>query len=131
VLDTRDGATYFAARVWGVFTHYDLGGYHPLAGYSVPNFTFEDGSMVADLMHAGKALLLDFNGNEALERLSRDYSNITYVQGKPNEQLNLSALLVRPDGIVAWAANETPDDTALQAVADKYFAKTATAAQGI
>jgi len=32
LIDTRDGATYFAERVWGVSLHYDLGGGHPLVG---------------------------------------------------------------------------------------------------
>ena len=31
LMDTRDGATYIAGRVWGVTTRYDLGGDHPLA----------------------------------------------------------------------------------------------------
>ena len=35
LLNTRDGATYFAGRVWGVLTRYDLGGDHPLVGYGV------------------------------------------------------------------------------------------------
>jgi 2-polyprenyl-6-methoxyphenol hydroxylase-like FAD-dependent oxidoreductase len=30
LMNTRDGATYFAGRVWGVSTHYELGGDHPL-----------------------------------------------------------------------------------------------------
>ena len=44
LIDTRDGATYFAGRVWGINTRYNLGGDHPLAGRSVPNFELEDGT---------------------------------------------------------------------------------------
>ena len=38
LIETRDGATYFAERVWGVSLRYDLGGSHPLVGRSVPDF---------------------------------------------------------------------------------------------
>ena len=36
VIDTRDGATYFAERVWGISVRYDLGSSHPLVGRSAP-----------------------------------------------------------------------------------------------
>ena len=67
LMDTRDGATYMAARVWGIFTHYDLGGGHPLAGHSVPNFEFEDGAKIGEFMHDGQGILLDFENNCSLE----------------------------------------------------------------
>jgi 2-polyprenyl-6-methoxyphenol hydroxylase-like FAD-dependent oxidoreductase len=38
LIDTRDGATYFAERVWGVSLRYDLGDSHPLVGRSAPRF---------------------------------------------------------------------------------------------
>ena len=36
LIETRDGATYFAERVWGVSLRYDLGGSHTLVGRSAP-----------------------------------------------------------------------------------------------
>ncbi|TJV41693.1 MAG: hypothetical protein E5Y02_17305 [Mesorhizobium sp.] len=33
----------------------------------------------------------------------------TYVAGDAKERLSLSAQLVRPDGIVAWATDDEPD----------------------
>jgi hypothetical protein len=42
LIDTRDGATYFAERVWGVSLSYDLGGDHPLVGRSAPDFELSD-----------------------------------------------------------------------------------------
>ena len=38
LIHTRDGATYFAGRVWGVSLQYELGGSHPLVGRSAPDF---------------------------------------------------------------------------------------------
>ena len=110
LMNTRDGATYFAGRVWGVSTNYDLGGDHPLVGHSVPNFEFEDGTTIGALMHDGRGILLDFDGHASLETLaSEDGGRIKYVSGRAKEQLGLSAALIRPDGIVAWASDNAPD----------------------
>jgi hypothetical protein len=43
LIDTRDGATYFAERVWGISLRYDLGGGHPLVGRSASDFELADG----------------------------------------------------------------------------------------
>src|SRR5581483_7329650 len=37
LIGTRDGATYFAERVWNVTLRYDLGDPHPLVGRSCPD----------------------------------------------------------------------------------------------
>src|SRR5882757_6520814 len=110
LMDTRDGATYFAGRVWGVFTHYNPGGGHPMAGRSVPNFEFEDGTSIGELMHDGQGILLDFDKNASLNALASEYGDrIKYISGCAKEQSGLSAVLIRPDGIVAWASDQLPD----------------------
>lgn len=122
LMETRDGATYIAGRVWGVFTHYDLDGDHPLAGHSVPNFEFEDGTKIGELMRSGEAILLDFARNHSLQTLAEKYAGqIHYIARKSEEALDLSALLIRPDGIVAWASATDPDCDALQKAADRWF----------
>ena len=120
LMNTRDGATYFAGRVWGVFTHYDLGGGHPLVGHSVPNFEFLDGARIGELMQDGQGILLDFGGNASLETLA-DGDRLKYVSGRAKDQLGLSAALIRPDGIVAWAADNDPDGSELQRAATRWF----------
>ena len=111
LMDTRDGATYFAGRVWGLTTRYDLGGDHPLVGHSVPNFEFEDGTTIGELMRDGRGVLLDFSGNASLENLARGYRDrINFVSGLAKEQLGLSTALIRPDGFIAWASDNEPDD---------------------
>ena len=122
LMNTRDGATYFAGRVWGVFTHYDLGGGHPLVGHSVPNFEFLDGTRIGELMHHGQGILLDFGKNASLETLASDYGDrLKYVSGRAENQLGLSAGLIRPDGIIAWAADNDPDFGELQRAAARWF----------
>ena len=65
LIDTRDGATYFAERVWGVSLRYDLGGGHPLVGRSAPDFELVDGTKLGELLRNGKGLLLDFDVSRA------------------------------------------------------------------
>jgi 2-polyprenyl-6-methoxyphenol hydroxylase-like FAD-dependent oxidoreductase len=122
LLATRDGATYMAGRVWGVFTQYDLGRDHSLMGHSVPNFEFEDGVTVGDLMHDGQGLLLDFDGRASLKAWVHEYGDrIRYVSSRAKEQLGVSAILIRPDGVVAWASEQGPDYGELQKAAARWF----------
>ncbi|MGI4862742.1 MAG: FAD-dependent monooxygenase [Janthinobacterium lividum] len=121
LLTTRDAATYVAGRVWGIFTHYDLGSAHPLAGYSVPNFEFEDSTTIGELLRGGQGILLDFEGNASLKTLAAEFGGLNYVSGRAKEQLGLSAVLVRPDGFVAWAADGEPDCGELREAAARWF----------
>lgn len=123
LINTRDGATYFAGRVWGVFTHYNLGGGHPLIGHSVPNFELEDGKKIGELMHDGKGILLDFSMNASLKNVVNEYSGrVKYVSGRAKEQLGLSAVLIRPDGFIAWASNSEPDEQSIRQAIALWFA---------
>jgi 2-polyprenyl-6-methoxyphenol hydroxylase-like FAD-dependent oxidoreductase len=115
LLNTRDGATYMAVRVWGIHTHYNLGRKHPLVGYSVPNFVFEDGTTIGDILHNGRGILLDFVGKASLKTLANEYGDrLTYISGPAKEQLGLSAVLIRPDGFVAWASDSEPEIQSLR-----------------
>lgn len=123
LMDTRDGATYFAARVWGIATRYNLGGGHPLAGHSVPNFEFEDGTTMGELLRDGRGVLLDFDGDASLQALASGYGDqLQYVLGRAKERLGLRAVLVRPDGFVAWATDHDPVHDELQRAAAHWFA---------
>ncbi len=111
VMSTRDGATYFAGRVWGVGLRYDLGEDHPLVGRSCPDFELQDGTKIGPLLREGTGLLLDFDGT--LKTLENEWNeHVRYVGSDAQNRLGVSALLVRPDGFVAWAsdANPNPDD---------------------
>lgn len=122
LIATRDGATYFAGRVWGVELRYDLGGGHDLAGRSAPDFALADGTRLGELMRSGRGLLLDFGPGAPLRALAgRWRGRITYVAADANERLGLTALLVRPDGVVAWASDAEPDIEALAQAASRWF----------
>jgi hypothetical protein len=123
LMNTFDGATYFAGRVWGVNTHYDLGSNHPLVGHSVPNFELEGDTTIGELMHDGQGILLDFAGNSSLKTLANEYGDqMKYVSGRAKEQLGLSAALIRPDGIIAWASDGEPDEHSVKQAATRWFA---------
>jgi 2-polyprenyl-6-methoxyphenol hydroxylase-like FAD-dependent oxidoreductase len=122
LINTRDGATYIASRVWGIFTHYDLGGQHPLMGHSVPNFEFEDGSKIGELMRDGQGILLDFNSNPSLKTLAAKYGDrLKYISARAKEQFDLTAVLIRPDGSIAWASDSEPNEQALKEAAATWF----------
>ncbi|RKG63773.1 FAD-dependent oxidoreductase [Corallococcus exercitus] len=123
LIDTRDGTTYFAERVWGVSLRYDLGGEHALVGRSCPDFELEDGTRLGTLLREGRGLLLDFGREAPLQTLDGRWGEqVRYVAGDAKERLGLSAVLVRPDGFVAWASDATPQAEDVTRTAARWFA---------
>ncbi len=123
LIDTRDGATYFAERVWGVSLRYELGEAHPLVGRTCPDFEFEDGTKLGTLLRDGNGLLLDFGGRASLQALDGLWGNrVRYVASDAKDRLGLNALLVRPDGFVAWASDTTPNSEEVTRAAARWFA---------
>jgi hypothetical protein len=132
LMDTRDGATYMAGRVWGVTTQYDLCGVHPLVGHSVPNFEFEAGTTIGELMREGQGILLDFKLNACLKTLASEYGDrMKYVSGPAKEQFGLSALLIRPDGFIAWATDSEPDEQSIRQAAALWFVSSCAAKEPV
>ncbi len=122
LMNTRDVATYMAGRVWGIGTHYDLGGGHPLVGRSVPNFEFEGGARMGEFLRNGHGMLVDFEKHASLEALASHYGEqMQYVSGRADEQLGLRAILIRPDGMIAWTSDSEPDCSELEKAAARWF----------
>ena len=102
---------------------YDLGGTHPLVGYSVPNFELEDGTRVNEILRNGQGILLDFDRNASLRVLADEYGGrVKYVSGRATEQLGLSAVLIRPDGFIAWASDREADGRSVRQAMALWFA---------
>jgi hypothetical protein len=122
LIETRDGATYFAERVWGVGLRYDLGGDHLLIGRSVPDVDLAYGTRMNERLRHGRGLLLDFDARLSRRRLADRWGDrIGYVTSAAKDRLGLSAVLVRPDGVVAWASDEAADDRELAQAAMRWF----------
>ncbi|MFE0357726.1 FAD-dependent monooxygenase [Streptomyces nigra] len=114
-------------RLAGIVSHldiaYDLGpGTHPLLGRRLPPRPLElpDGTRTgtADLLHPARGVLLDLAGDPApRETAARWSDSVTVVTARPEDPdafAGATALLVRPDGHVAWAAggDSARDDVA-------------------
>jgi 2-polyprenyl-6-methoxyphenol hydroxylase-like FAD-dependent oxidoreductase len=121
LIATRDGATYFAERVWNVSFRYDLGDDHPLVGRSCPDFELDDGTRIGSLLKDGQGLLLDFD--QQLQSLDGRWdTKVKYVASEVKDRLGLSALLVRPDGFVAWASDVKSNPENVTKAAARWFA---------
>ena len=115
LINTKDGTSYFIEKISGILQRYDLPGDHPLIGRSAPDLEFEDGSRLGPLLHDGTGLLLDFAANKELSTLSRKWAGrVKYVAARPKDSKDLTALLIRPDGFVAWATDSDPNLTTLE-----------------
>lgn len=89
-------------------------GDHPAVGQWVPNLTIttDAGALrIAQLTHDGRALLLDLTADGVIADAASGASGaINVVQGAATEPTVLTAVLVRPDGYVAWASSESAPD---------------------
>ena len=122
--DTRDGATYLAERAWGVSLRHDLGAGHPLAGRSAPDFWFADGTKLGELLRTGGGLSLDFDARAPLQALATRWSGrIGYLASEAQDRLGLSAILVRPDRLVACAVEAVPGLEEAAQAASRWFGR--------
>jgi hypothetical protein len=106
VIGGPGAATSLAKKVSGVWQRYDLPGEHPSIGRSAPDLEFENGTRLGEYCHEGRALLFNFSDDARISTLGarwRDRLNVITTRLK--EHSDLTALFVRPDGFVAWAAN--------------------------
>ena len=98
LVGTTDGTTYFVKKISGVWQRYDLPGEHPWVGRSAPDLEFADGTRLGDHLHAGKGLRLDLGALPSTV-------DADYLATCPDHP-DLPGLLIRPDGIVAWAGGD-------------------------
>jgi len=122
LLGTRDGTTYVFEKVSGSSIRYDLGSEQPLVGRNAPDLRLEDGTRLGDLMQDGRGVALDFSIDRCLHGSAMGWeSRVRYVAGPAINDLGLGAVLVRPDGVVAWAGDHDPDREAFERAARLWF----------
>jgi 2-polyprenyl-6-methoxyphenol hydroxylase-like FAD-dependent oxidoreductase len=103
LMETRDGATYFAKRVSGADLRYDLGGSHQLFGRSAPNLRLADGTRLAEHLRSGRSVLVGHASDGPLRQLAVRWAlRLDFLTMPPGFNGDVHAMLVRPDGIVAW-----------------------------
>ncbi len=98
---------HLAGLVSGLDIHYDLGEGHPLLGRRMPDLDLGGGRRVFELLHDARPVLLNFGA----PGLRPEAVDTTYagewelpVLGRVSAP---SAVLVRPDGYVAWVGDGT------------------------
>ena len=122
LMSTPDGTTHVYRKTSGLFHRYDLGSEQPLVGRTAPEFRFQDGIGLGDLLHQGKGVVLDLSDDHALQDAAKSWAGrIRYAAGPVRDDLGLTALLIRPDGVVAWAGEHTPDRDEFERVAAHWF----------
>lgn len=109
LIATGEGTTYVFRRfdtMTGLSVRYDLGSDEPLAGRNAPDFRLVDGTRLGDLLADGLGVLLDFRASGLLRTAAAGWEGrIRYVAGAAEDDLGSDAVLVRPDGVIAWAGN--------------------------
>jgi 2-polyprenyl-6-methoxyphenol hydroxylase-like FAD-dependent oxidoreductase len=105
-------ATHLAGLLAGSDVRYEIGDDHRLSGLLVPDLVFDDGRRLADLFHEARPLLLDLSGGGATAAAAPWSDRVDALAARMAEP-PAAALLIRPDGYVAWAADTfEPDDAA-------------------
>ena len=115
-------AEHMAHLLAGSDVRYDVGSDHPLAGRLVPDVTLDDGRRVAEMLHGGRPVLLDLSGGRAGEAVRGWADRVDVVAGVIADS-EARALLIRPDGYVAWAADtfKADDESRLRAALQRWF----------
>lgn len=130
LINTRDGASYFGEKISGISLRYNLPGdaaeQHPLVGSSAPDFEFEGefqaSTRLGAHLHDATGLLVDFTASAGLRDLAHRWnSRVKYLSATAKDNKGLSALLIRPDGFVAWAADGKPDPSAAESSLKLWF----------
>jgi 2-polyprenyl-6-methoxyphenol hydroxylase-like FAD-dependent oxidoreductase len=94
---------YLVGMAGGFDVRYPLAGYHPLVGRRLPVATIRTATgprAVTQSLTTGRGTLLDFTGAPA--DLSGWVDRVDIVQAEPTPDIDVRALLLRPDGRVAW-----------------------------
>ncbi|MEX3107095.1 MULTISPECIES: FAD-dependent monooxygenase [unclassified Streptomyces] len=120
---TVDGTTHLVKKISGVWQRYDLPGDHPLVGGSAPDLELSDGTRLADHLHTARGLLLDLADDPKLRARAEGYADrVTVLTATCADRPALAALLVRPDGFTAWAADTAPEGgEPVEAALERWF----------
>ncbi|MBN9546549.1 MAG: hypothetical protein J0I19_13835, partial [Alphaproteobacteria bacterium] len=115
LLAMEEPRKHYAGMLSGLGLHYELGEGHPLLGRRMPDFdlaTAKGSVRVFTLLHDARPLLLDFGAGLDIAPWT---DRVRYVDVRYDGDWELpvlgmvpppDAVLVRPDGYVAWAGTQ-------------------------
>lgn len=92
---------YMTGMITALDIRYDVGEGHALLGRRMPDVELKDGRRLYSLMHRGRGLLVDRTGRLSVAGWA---DRVDHVVG--GEDLDMPAVLLRPDGHVVWAGED-------------------------
>ncbi|MEV4506821.1 rifampin monooxygenase [Streptomyces klenkii] len=113
LMDFEDVNRYVTGMITAVEIRYDFGEGHELLGRRMRDVELKRGRLY-ELMHGGRGLLLDRTGRLSVEGWADRVDHVVDV----SEELDVPAVLLRPDGHVAWVGE---DQQELRAGLAKWF----------
>ncbi|MET1044337.1 MAG: FAD-dependent monooxygenase [Microbacteriaceae bacterium] len=97
-------AEYLAEKVTSIGIRYGFGDGPRLLGRRMPDLAIGEGRLY-DLLHDGRGLLLDRTGTLSVAGRSDRVEHVS----APDAELDAPAVLLRPDGYVAWLGEDQAD----------------------
>ncbi|GAA1072904.1 rifampin monooxygenase [Nocardiopsis composta] len=104
LMDFGEVNRYLTEKIIAVGIRYDFGGGHELLGRRMRDIELKRGRLYG-LMHGGRGLLLDRTGRLSAAGWEDRVDHV--VDG--GEELDVPAVLLRPDGHVAWVGEDQQD----------------------
>ncbi|MBK3640223.1 rifampin monooxygenase [Streptomyces sp. MBT33] len=114
LMDFEEVNRYLIEKIIATGIRYDFGDGHELLGRRLRDVRLERGRLY-ELMHAGRGLLLDRTGTLSASGWADRVDHVTDSAAEPDD---VPAVLLRPDGHVAWAG---ADQEGLPAALERWF----------
>ncbi|MEU1787664.1 rifampin monooxygenase [Streptomyces sparsogenes] len=108
LMDFEDVNRHLIEKIIAIGVRYDFGEGHELLGRRMRDVALKGGRLY-ELMHGGRGLLLDRTGRLSVagwaDRIDHVVDHVVDVGG----ELDVPAVLLRPDGHVAWVGDDQRD----------------------
>ncbi|KIF73617.1 FAD-dependent oxidoreductase [Streptomyces sp. 150FB] len=104
LMDFDEVNRYLTEKIVAIGVRYDFGEGHELLGRRMRDVELKRGPLYG-LMHGGRGLLLDQTGRLSVEGWADRVDHVVDV----SEELDVPAVLLRPDGHVAWVGEDQRD----------------------
>ncbi|QIK11533.1 rifampin monooxygenase [Streptomyces sp. ID38640] len=104
LMDFEEVNRHVTGMITAVGVRYDFGEGHELLGRRMRDVELKRGRLY-ELMHGGRGLLLDQTGRLSVAGWEGRVDHVVDV----SEELDVPAVLLRPDGHVAWAGEDQQD----------------------
>ncbi|HZO68301.1 MAG TPA: FAD-dependent oxidoreductase, partial [Kribbellaceae bacterium] len=104
LMDFEDVNRYLTEKIIAIGIRYDFGEGHELLGKRLRDIALKQGRLY-ELMHSGRGLLLDQTGQLSVADWADRIDHVVDT----SKDLEAPAVLLRPDGHVAWAGENQAD----------------------